>query len=60
MITIYWQDREVDWDKETLGFLITGFQEGKALQTSTTPSDWPILSRVAVPHGRRRYDPAEY
>ena len=43
MITIYWQEREVDWDKKTSGFLITHFQEGKALQTSTTPPDQTIL-----------------
>ena len=49
MITIYWQEREVDWDKETLGFLITRFQEGKALQTSTTPPNWPILSGELYP-----------
>ena len=49
MITIYCQEREVDWDKETLGFLITRFQEGKALQTSTTPPNWPILSGELYP-----------
>ena len=49
MITIYWQEREVDWAKGTLGFLITCFQEGKALQTSTTPPNQPILSRELYP-----------
>ena len=43
MITIYWQEREVDWDKEILGLLTTPSREGLALQTSTIPPARPIL-----------------
>ena len=43
MITIYWQEREIDWDKEILGLLTTPFKEGLALQTSTIPPTRPIL-----------------
>ena len=31
MITIYWQEREVDWDKEILKLLTAPSKEGLAL-----------------------------
>ena len=45
MITIYCQEREVDWDKEILELLTAPFKEGLALQTSTIPPAEPILFR---------------
>ena len=54
MITIYWQEREIDWDKDILGLLTTPSKEG--LQSH------PLAYLVweAVTCGRRRYDPEEY
>ena len=41
--TTYLQGRETDWDWGTLEFQTSPFRGGIALQTSTTPPDWPIL-----------------
>ena len=44
MTTIYLQGRETDWGWGTLEFQTVLFEGGRALQTSTTPPDQPILS----------------
>ena len=43
-VHIYLHKRETDWGWGTLEFQTTPFRGGIALQTSITPTDWPILS----------------
>ena len=49
MTTICLQGRETDWGWGTLEFQTAPFKRGRALQTSTTSPNWPILSRELYP-----------